>query len=275
MSDILLRELTNADIDWIVTTGTRQKIAPDDIFIRPGEALEQLFVVLEGSFSVRLINTKFPIDSLEIANIYRGEILGESWLFRLKPAISIIAVENSTVLAIPKAALLDKLNQDMSFAGHFYRALALIMTERIRKILDPSTNMLYSSQVVKEVLFIFGELLDSDIDWIVSTGKIKKLEHGEILLSAGHPTDALYIVLNGRLAATITNQPFDPLSMCFSQQESPTENQSVQIVASVFRGGVPGITSFLDFQPLPITYRAEIDSLVLAIHNLCCLSSFC
>ena len=273
MSDILLRELSNTDIDWMVTTGARHQMAPDDILIRPGEVLEQLFVLLEGSLSVRLPKTPSlvasqsgVVDTKEIANISRGEVFGESWLFESKSVVWVTAAEDTTVLTIPKAALLDKLAQDVSFAAHFYRALALIMTERIRKILDPSKNMPYgSSQVVKEALYIFGELKDSDIDWIVSTGKLKKLKPGEVLWLAGHPTDALSIVLDGRLSAAITNQPFDPLSMCFSRLESPTANQSFQIVAYLSRGEVPGITSCLDFQPLPVTYRAETETLVLAI----------
>ena len=273
MSDILLRELSNADIDWMVTTGARLAMAPDDILIRPGETPEQLFVLLEGTLSVRLPKMSSAVDSQssvvdsqEIANISRGELFGESWLFKSKSVVWVTAAEDTKVLTIPKAALLDKLHQDVGFAAHFYRVLALNMTERIRKILEPSKNLPYgSSQVVKEALFVFGELRDSDIDWMVSTGKIKKLEPGEVLLPAGRPTDALYIVLNGRLTAAITNQPFDPLLMCFSGRESPTANQSLKIVAYVSRGEVPGITSFLDFQPLPVTYRTETETLVLAI----------
>ena len=273
MSNILLRELSNADIDWMVTTGARQKMAPDDIVLRPGESLEQLFVLLEGTLSVRL--PKIPsavasqssvVDSQEIANISQGELFGESWLFKSKSVVWITVAEDATVLTIPKTALLNKLHQDIDFAAHFYRALALLMTEQIRKILEPSQNLPYgSSQVVKEALFVFGELRDSDIDWMVSTGKIKKLEAGEVLLPAGRPTDALYIVLDGRLNAAIPNQPFDPLLMSFSGRESPPVNQSWKIVTYLSRGEVPGITSFLDFQPLPGTYRAETETLVLAI----------
>ncbi len=87
VSDILLRELSNTDIDWMVTSGARHQMAPDDILIRPGEALEQLLVLLEGTLSVRLPKTPSLaasqssfVDTQEIANISRGEVFGESWL---------------------------------------------------------------------------------------------------------------------------------------------------------------------------------------------------
>ncbi len=107
MSDILLRELSNADIDWMVTTGARLTIAPDDILIRPGEAPEQLFVLLEGTLSVRLPKMSSAVDSQssvvdsqEIANISRGELFGESWLFKSKSVVWVTAAEDTKVLTI-------------------------------------------------------------------------------------------------------------------------------------------------------------------------------
>lgn len=42
------------------------------------------------------------------------------------------AAENSIVLAIPRQKLMSKLEQDSGFAVRFYRALASVLTDRLR-----------------------------------------------------------------------------------------------------------------------------------------------
>jgi CRP-like cAMP-binding protein len=48
------------------------------------------------------------------------------------PSSTVTALQPSTVLAIPKAALSAKLEMDMRFAAHFYRAIATFLSGRLR-----------------------------------------------------------------------------------------------------------------------------------------------
>ncbi|MEL6816214.1 MAG: cyclic nucleotide-binding protein, partial [Cyanobacteria bacterium J06598_3] len=114
-------------------------------------------------------------------------------------------------------------------------------------------------------LFVFGELHDSDIDWMLSTGRVEKLGAERVLLNAGRPVDALYTVLDGQLAIATTDKPCDPLSTCSHGLEEMGATQNFNPIAYISRGSLPGIISFLDFQPLPVRINALKETLLLAI----------
>ncbi len=261
MSDILLRELSNDDIDWLVRAGQRYQLAVADVLIRPGQTLDVLYLILEGNLAIHA-----PGSDREIAQRSRGELVGEGWLFNLQPVILATASSPVLVLTIPKAVLVNKLHQDVGFAAHFYRAIALMMSEQMRQLLAHSALLRYQSgQMVKEALFVFGELHDSDIDWMISAGQVKKLAAEKFLLHIGRPVDALYTVLDGQLAIATTDHPCDPLANCSDGLEEHSAAHRFKTIAYLSRGGLPGIVSLLDSQPMPVRLQAVRESLLLAI----------
>ncbi|MEL7495942.1 MAG: cyclic nucleotide-binding domain-containing protein, partial [Cyanobacteria bacterium J06554_11] len=256
-------ELSNADIDWMVTTGERQQLDEGAPLIVPGDILEGLYLVLEGQFAMSA-----PCSGREFAQLARGDILGAGWLFNTGTVSVISAKSKAIVLSIPKAALLKKLKADMSFASHFYRAIALIMSERIRQqfeaVSGKSELLRYQSgQMVKEALFVFGELHDSDMDWMLRAGQVERIPANSVLLHMGRPVDALYTVLDGQLTIATTDTPYDPFSGC--SHALSTQSQAFSPLAFIARGGLPGIISFLDFKPLPVKIYATRESKVLSI----------
>lgn len=274
MSDILLRELSNADIDWLVTSGERRTFSAQAVLVTPGETLDVLYLVLEGSLTMSA-----PCSGREFASLTRGDLFGIGWLFKTKPVSVTTATSEAIVLAVPKLAIVAKLRSDVSFAAHFYRAIALIMSERIRRqfeatqspdssqseLLRYQSGVYPGAQRVKEALFVFGELRDSDIDWMLSAGTIERLEAGKVLLNMGRPVDALYTVLDGQFAIATTDQPCDPLSTCSHGLEEAAQQQTFIPLAQISRGGLPGIISFLDFQPLPVRIHATQNAKLLSI----------
>ncbi|MEL6470352.1 MAG: cyclic nucleotide-binding domain-containing protein [Cyanobacteria bacterium J06623_4] len=263
MSDILLRELSNADIDWMVTTGVRQQLTAETPLIVPGDTLDVFYLLLEGQLAMSA-----PCSGREFAQLERGDILGAGWLFSTEPVSVISAKSDAVVLSIPKAALLQKLKTDVSFASHFYRAIALIMSERIRHqfeaVSDRNELLRYrSGQMVKEALFVFGELHDSDMDWMLRAGKVERIAANDVLLHMGRPVDALYTVLDGQLTIATTDTPYDPFSGC--THALSTQSQAFSPLAFISRGGLPGVISFLDFKPLPVRIYASRESKVLSI----------
>jgi len=58
---------------------------------------------------------------------------------------------------------------------------------------------------MRKVLFIFGELSDSDVDWLVKAGERVNLDAGAVLIPAGSRVDHLYILLDGQLAIKAMN----------------------------------------------------------------------
>ncbi|MEL6355042.1 MAG: cyclic nucleotide-binding domain-containing protein [Cyanobacteria bacterium J06627_28] len=263
MSDILLQVLNNEDIDWMVTTGVRRQLQPEEVLLLPEQVLAELYLVLEGQLAMSA-----PCSQDEFAQVTRGDLLGGGWLFDALPASVTTAKEPSTVLAIPKAQLSQKLANEVGFASRFYRAIALIMSERIRhqfeSVTDDTALLRYQSgQMVKEAVFVFGELHDSDIDWMMTTGKVDSIAADKVVLNMGRPVDALYTVLDGQLAIATTNTPYDPFSGCSKRLEQQAKNFTP--LAFISRGGLPGIISFLDFKPLPVRIHATKDSRMLTI----------
>jgi len=269
MSDILLRELSNTDIDWLVTSGERCTLSAQTILVMPEETLDVFYLVLEGTLAMSA-----PCSGREFAHLSRGDICGIGWLFKTKPVSVTTATSEAVVLAVPKAAVTAKLRSDNSFAAHFHRAIALIMSERIRRQFEAAQQLdsskaellrYQSGERVKEALFVFGELRDSDIDWMLSAGQIERLEADKVLLNMGRPVDALYTVLDGQFAIATTDQPCDPLSTCSHGLEEAAKQQTFIPLAHISRGGLPGIISFLDFQPLPVRIHATKNAKLLSI----------
>lgn len=269
MSDTLLRELSNVDIDWLVTSGERRTLATQTVLVMPEESLDVLYLVLEGSLAMSA-----PCSGREFAWLSRGDLLGMEWLFKTKPVSVTTAKTEAVVLAVKKDVIAVKLERDASFAAHFYRAIALIMSEQIRHQFEAAQQQessqaellrYQSGERVKEALFVFGKLHDSDIDWMLGAGKIERLETGKVLLNMGRPVDALYTVLDGQFEIATTDNPCDPLSFCSHGLEEAAKEKTFIPLAQISRGGLPGIISFLDFQPLPVRIHATQNAKLLSI----------
>ncbi len=123
----ILGQLSDADMDWIGSVGGKKLLSPGDVLIKQGEPIDAVYIVLEGNLSVRTHG-----DS-EIARLGSGEIVGEmSFIDTRPPLATVVALDISRVLSISRDALIDKLEHDSTFAAHFYRALAIFLSSRLR-----------------------------------------------------------------------------------------------------------------------------------------------
>ena len=125
----LMGNLDDVDIEWMADHGVKQFIASGTVLIQEGEAINSLYVVLDGRLSVRTA----AMDGGEIATLFSGEIVGEiSFVDSHLPSASVIAVQDSQVLCVSRQVLADKLSADQAFAARFYRALAVFLADRLR-----------------------------------------------------------------------------------------------------------------------------------------------
>ena len=51
MTEVLLKELSNSDIDWMIATGRRQEIAAGTVLVQEGTA-DSLHILLDGTLTV-------------------------------------------------------------------------------------------------------------------------------------------------------------------------------------------------------------------------------
>jgi len=273
MTEVLLKELTNSDIDWMSATGCREEIAPGTVLIHKGEAPETIHIILDGTLTVTVpqadnnpLNRAFAAledgetSSREIARLSSGEVLGEIPFVSVRPtATTVKAFEKSLLMSIPRQQLAMKLQQDVGFASRFYRAIAILLANRISQL---GRSKLVSGQTLRDMLFVLGELNDSDIDWMIATGGRQKIAANTVLIREGGPVDALYILLGGTMTVSVTEDEHNPLARAFAVLEG---SDPVREIARLSRGEIVGETPFIDTHLPPATIKALEDSLVLAI----------
>jgi CRP-like cAMP-binding protein len=125
----ILGVLEDEDVDWLIESGQRLELQPGDVLIREGEPCDQLFLILDGGLEVSVA----ALTTSPIAQLATGEVVGEmSFVDGQPPSATVIALKPCIVLAISCSQLRHKLQQDIWFASRFYRALAILLSSRLR-----------------------------------------------------------------------------------------------------------------------------------------------
>ncbi|MSU33817.1 MAG: cyclic nucleotide-binding domain-containing protein [Pedosphaera sp.] len=131
----IFSELNEFDIDWIIANGAKREVPRLGVLIQQGKPIENLYIILQGSFRVVLKGAR----EIEVARLSAGEVVGEMSLIEPRPPITSVTAEvDSLVFSISNNVLESKLKADVAFAAHFYRALAVFLSSRLRR----STTML-------------------------------------------------------------------------------------------------------------------------------------
>ena len=99
---------------------------------------------------------------------------------------------------------------------------------------------------MKRVLFVLGQLSDTDIEWMIDNGTKQQYLAGEHLVKQGEVIDHIYIVLSGEFK--IYN-----------------EERAALDIAKIGSGELVGEMSFLDERPPSVSVQATRDSNVYAI----------
>jgi CRP-like cAMP-binding protein len=122
--------LDDSDVEWLGKNGKTQFISPGTVLIHEGSAVEDVYVVLEGKLSVVVKATS----DRQIAGLLAGEIVGEiSFIDSRPPSASVVAAQDSQLLVVSRSVLTSKLRGDAAFAARFYRAVAVLLADRLRQ----------------------------------------------------------------------------------------------------------------------------------------------
>ncbi len=278
MTEVLLKELTNNDIDWIIAIGHQREIAAGTVLIQEGKTVNSLHILLDGILTVTtaepdnnpLTRAFAAIENIEtpnreIARLSSGEVVGEvPFVSTRLTATTVKAVEKSLVLSIPQQELAAKLQQDVGFASRFYRAIAIMLSDRIQSIINQlGRSNIAQGQPLKDVLFVLEKLHDSDIDWMIACGTQHKIAANTVLIHQQGPVDALYILLSGIMSLSVSDDERNPLARAFAAIEnSEVKNREI---AKLSKGEIMGETPFIDGRLPSATIKAIEDSIVLSI----------
>jgi len=124
----ILSKLEDTDIEWMAQKGVVDKIPAQSVLIEQGTPIGYLYIMLEGELSVRVGGTS----GQEIAKLLSGEVVGEiSFVDTRPPSASVVAIQDSFVLALDRGILSRKLEIDGLFAARFYRAIASFLADRL------------------------------------------------------------------------------------------------------------------------------------------------
>jgi len=119
--------LNDSDIEWMVRSGQRRAIRGGETIIREGMPIESVILVLQGRMGVEIDGAG------EIAKIEEGDVIGEmSMVDSAPPSATVIAKIDAVALFLDKKILQQKLAGDAHFASRFYRALAILLSDRLR-----------------------------------------------------------------------------------------------------------------------------------------------
>lgn len=125
----ILAEFSDRDFDWLLSAGRKKPASAGAVLIHEGEPTDALYIVLQGRLGV----TVEALGGEEIAQLSEGEVVGEmSFVDSRLPSATVRAIEASQVWVIPRSQLSTKLRQDIEFASHFYHAVALFLSDRLR-----------------------------------------------------------------------------------------------------------------------------------------------
>jgi bacteriocin-type transport-associated protein len=128
---VVFAELSEADVAWLARTGRVLHLEPGDRLISQGDPVPDLYVILQGNLRVVLAAAG---EERVVGTSRRGEILGEMSLLAEQglATAGVDAAEPVAVLAVDKALLQRRISDDDAFASRFFRALALLLTQRSR-----------------------------------------------------------------------------------------------------------------------------------------------
>jgi CRP-like cAMP-binding protein len=122
----ILGQLTDEDVEWLGQVGQRERVEAGTELIREGVPIDAVYFVLEG----RLVVSR---KGERLRELEMGEILGDmSFVDKSPPSATVRAVTGSTVLRVARDDLALRMEKDPTFAAHFYKAIAVFLSDRVR-----------------------------------------------------------------------------------------------------------------------------------------------
>jgi bacteriocin-type transport-associated protein len=145
---LVFGEFHDSDVEWLMAMGELRQVAAGEVLVRAGSAIESLFLVLDGSLLMLweeaqgnpLLQAFAAIEEREligqaVAQLGQGALFGESpFLDGRLGRVTMQAMTAAVVLAVPRRLLLAKLQQDVGFAGRFYRVLCVVMGYQLQGV---------------------------------------------------------------------------------------------------------------------------------------------
>ncbi|WP_156679810.1 Crp/Fnr family transcriptional regulator [Sphingomonas profundi] len=124
----ILAGLSDADMVWLLSVGSLRTLKTGERLVEAKRPIDDLFFVVGGSLVV------LRADNSRVATLNEGQVIGEmSFIDRTPPSVTVRADARTEVLMIPRNALEQRFEREPVFAARFYRAIAFVLSERLRR----------------------------------------------------------------------------------------------------------------------------------------------
>jgi CRP-like cAMP-binding protein len=125
----ILGQLTDLDADWLAANGRKVTLPSGGTLIAEGKAADAISIVLDGN----LVVTLEAAAGAELGRVGPGEIVGEmSFISAALPSATVKATTRCEILQVPRETLSGRLRSDDAFAARFYKAMAMMLSDRLR-----------------------------------------------------------------------------------------------------------------------------------------------
>jgi bacteriocin-type transport-associated protein len=278
MSELLLQELTTADVDWLKQAGTQATARAGRVLIAAGGlGTDRFYVLLDGQVVMTLPQADAdPVQQAlavlegqqtdrEIMVLDSGDVFGAlPNLVAPLATASVVAKTDCTFLAVPLADLQTQLQVNVGFAGRFYKWLAILLAMRLQRMLRRlGRRNLAQGKLLRDAWLVFGEFHDSDVEWLMAMGEVRQVAADELLVTAGSAIEYLHLVLDGSLMMCWEDVVVNPLLQAFAVLEG--QETAGREVAQLGAGALVGVSPFLDGRLERVTIRSISGAVVLAV----------
>ena len=121
-------DLAESDITWLATAGKVSTLDSGNQLITAGQQVRALSIVLDGRLAV------LSSSGAKIAELAAGDIIGEMSLIEKRPPdVTVETLDKSRIISIPMDVVREKISSDTEFSARFHRALAVLLSDRLRE----------------------------------------------------------------------------------------------------------------------------------------------
>ena len=232
----ILGKLKDGDVDWLAEEGSRRSLPGGTVLIEEGQPVDEVYLVIDGTVDVTIAAAPGKV----LANLGSGEVFGElSFLDDRPPTATVATAEQSLVLAVPRARLLERLEREDTFSQRFYRGLGRSLASRFRSTFTAGGD---EGPAGSKINF-FAALSEEDREFLREEGELRDVEPGEAILVEGERSESMFVIEEGEFVV----------------------KKGDQVLATLGAGEVLGELGFLDSRSPTATVEAAGPGRVLEL----------
>jgi predicted acylesterase/phospholipase RssA/CRP-like cAMP-binding protein len=183
----------NEDLSHLGNVFDTKKVSAGDVLVKPGDAGEQVWLVLEGRFAESLPGME--ANALGTTLSGPGSLIGAAAFFSGgTQKMEVRAETNGRLAVLPRESGFRLLDEQPNTWRHLS---AFLLEEQRREQLGDRLDQLFGP-FGKLRPYILKEMED-EVEWL-------NLRGGEMLIKQGEPADDAYILMTGRLRVAVENR---------------------------------------------------------------------